>query len=250
MNPEIYELTYRAEESHFWFVARRRVIMTWLERSLRATGKTTQSLRLLDYGCGTGQNLLLFSELGEAYGVDAAPEAVAYCRKRGLRNVLQLSSLENVKQLGGAFDVITLLDVLEHLPDDALALQQVRRLLKPDGLVVLTVPMFEWLWSGEDVVSQHYRRYTLPSLTQAADAADFTISDRSYFNSLLLPLQAAAAITQRLHPPRQPQSLVQPLPAALNALLTHTVSLEARILHKRGLPLGASLICTLRPNHA
>jgi hypothetical protein len=95
------------------------------------------------------------------------------------------------------------------------------------------------------------RRYTLRSLAKVVSAADYAISDHSYFNSLLMPLQAAAVLAQRLRPAPEPQSLVQPLPAALNAVLTGIVSLEARVLRERAFPIGASLICTLRPkNHA
>src|SRR5215472_3336022 len=102
MKKEIYELTYQTEESHWWYVARRRVILSWLTRSLATTGQRvartpersegagaqeTTGLRLLDYGCGTGMNLVHLAKMGAAFGVDPAPEAIAFCRERGLQNV-------------------------------------------------------------------------------------------------------------------------------------------------------------------
>jgi SAM-dependent methyltransferase len=250
MNKDIYELTYQAEENHFWYVGRRRVIVTWLERSLASAGLATSGLRLLDYGCGTGMNLQHFARFGEAVGVDTAAEAIACCRRRGLDNVIQLESFDQLDLSSsriGRFDVVTMLDVLEHIPDEVDTLRRIQRLLKPGGQLLLTVPAYDWLWSGEDDVSQHLRRYTVHSLVRVLRAAGYESVSSSYFNTLLLPLQAAAGLSQRWrHDTSEPKSLVEPLPPLLNDVLSRVVRLESRVLRTRTFPFGASLICTAR----
>jgi SAM-dependent methyltransferase len=251
MRSEIYELTYRAEESHWWYVARRRVILSWLSRSLAKTGRAGASgLRLLDYGCGTGINLVHMAQLGDVFGVDAAPDAIAFCRQRGLANVIEAPSLDEMTSaqvFGGEFDVVTMLDVLEHIPDEVATLRRVRELLKPGGLLVITVPAFRWLWSGEDVVSEHLRRYTHSSLSRVLGEAGYQTLRISYFNTLLFPLQAAGAIWNRtLRPRSMSETLVKPLPGAVNRVLTGVVSLESVMLRRLRFPIGASLICSVR----
>lgn len=251
MNKEIYELTYRAEESHFWFVGRRRVILAWLQSSLASAGRgNATGLRLLDYGCGTGINLLHFGKLGAAFGVDAAPEAIAFCRQRGIENVFQIQSpdaLETELVFGGGFDVVTMLDVLEHIPDQVATLRRIRGALRPGGRLVITVPAYDWLWSGEDVVSKHLRRYTFSSLSRVLSEAGYETVRGSYFNTLLLPLQASVVFWRRWRrPDSQAESLVQPLPRAFNGILTGIVTLESLLLRNFMFPIGASLICTAR----
>ena len=250
MRKDIYQLTYHTEESHWWYVARRRVLLSWLKDSLAMVGRTASGLRLLDYGCGTGMNLVHLASMGAAFGVDPAPDAIAFCRERGLENVMHARSLAeiNVSDLfGGEFDVVTMFDVLEHIPDDVTALRRIRELLKPGGLLVVTVPAFAWLWSGEDVVSEHLRRYTRASLTRVLREAGYETLRMSYFNTLLFPLQAATVLWNRsLRPHTMSETMVKPVPVAVNRVLTSIVSLESPLLHWVRFPIGASLICSVR----
>jgi len=250
MRKEIYELTYHTEESHWWYVARRRVILSWLRRSLATAGRTDNGLRLLDYGCGTGMNLVHLARMGTAFGVDPAPDAIAFCRERGLENVMQATSLAEIKArdvFGGEFDVVTMFDALEHIRDDVAALRRIRELLRPGGLLVITVPAFDWLWSGEDVVSERLRRYTRASLTRVLRAAGYETLRISYFNTLLFPLQAAIVLLNRsVRPDSMSETMVKPLPAVVNRVLTAIVSLESPLLHWVRFPIGASLICSVR----
>jgi SAM-dependent methyltransferase len=250
MRSDIYELTYRTEESHWWYVARRRTILSWLTQSLASARPSRTKPRLLDYGCGTGINLVHLAKIGTAFGVDAAPEAIAFCRQRGLQNVMATQSLAETDALavfGGDFDVVTVLDVLEHLPDEIGALRCIRALLKPGGLLVITVPAFDWLWSGEDVVSEHLRRYTHASLGRVLQKAGFETLRISYFNTLLFPLQAAVVFGNRLLRSRSmAESMVKQLPGMVNGVLTAIVSLESVLLRGLQFPIGASLICSAR----
>jgi 2-polyprenyl-3-methyl-5-hydroxy-6-metoxy-1,4-benzoquinol methylase len=250
MNKDIYDLTFQAEEDHFWYVGRRQVIIAWLERSLKNAGYPASGLRILDYGCGTGINLLHFARFGDVVGVDTAAEAIAYCRQRGLDNAIWLESLDDVESasdLGRAFDVVTMLDVLEHIPDEAATLRRIHALLKPGGHLLVTVPAYNWLWSGEDDVSQHVRRYTARSLSRVLTEAGYERVNHSYFNTFLLPLQAAVALSHRWQrATRKPTSLVKPLPPMLNRALSKVIFLESRALRALSFPFGASIICTAR----
>ena len=113
---------------------------------------------------------------------------MAFCRERGLARVVQGGIEDAERLLPGGFDAVTLLDVVEHLDDDVAALRTAGRLLRPGGTLLVTVPAYQWLWSGHDVVNQHRRRYTSGRLRSALSAAGIAEARVTYFNGLLLPL--------------------------------------------------------------
>jgi SAM-dependent methyltransferase len=115
MREEIYPLTYNLEREYWWYAGRRKIILSCVQEILHSTSGSERP-HILDYGCGTGINLLHFSELGEAYGVDASPQALAFCRERGLHRLAQIDRLPpSPAPFDRKFDLITVLDVLEHL---------------------------------------------------------------------------------------------------------------------------------------
>src|SRR5262249_13575002 len=144
--------------------------------------------RILDYGCGTGLNLCWLSTLGTVYGLDTSERGVAFCTQRGLSQVAHWNgSLSNGPPCGQPFDLITMLDVLEHIDDDVAILKQLGTWLKPEGILLVTVPAYEFLWSGEDYVSDHKRRYTKRRIAHVFRQTGYEIVKLSYFNTLLLP---------------------------------------------------------------
>lgn len=241
---------YEIEEEYWWYVARRTLLVEILKNCLDRMRKPG-TRRILDYGCGTGANLHQFSSVGNTYGVDVSPTALQYCRQRGLTNLKQLDA-EGLSVPSNPFkepfDLVTMLDVLEHVPDDSAALRRIRSWLQPDGMLVLTVPAYEFLWSGEDYVSEHKRRYTRSSLTALLDASGFKCIKASYFNTLLFPLQVVAILWKRLVDPRSMyRTNLEPIPPALNAFLREVMGLEARLIPKVNLPFGGSLLCCAVP---
>jgi SAM-dependent methyltransferase len=248
MKHDVYELTYEMEERFWWYVARRRIILSQvnvlIERlSLGNAGRP----RLLDFGCGAGANLLALSSIVEPYGVDMSPQAVEYCLKRGLKNIrtIEADVLANGSNpFGEPFQIVTLLDVLEHIDNDVDALHSLSKWLAPGGMVMATVPAFNFLWSGEDYVSEHVRRYTARGLRNVFTEAGYDVLFSTYFNTLLFPLQVSVTLAKRLLRPRfMYETVVRPCSPSLNALLCAIFSLEERILSRVRMPIGGSILC-------
>lgn len=233
MERQVYGQLYAMEDEHWWFRGRRAVIWALLGRA-RLPG----SPRILDAGCGTGRNLREYGTLGEAVGVDPAPDAVAFCRERGLEGVRQ-AGLERLPFEDGAFDLLMAFDVLEHVEDDVGAMQELRRVAAPGASLVVTSPAYRWLWSSHDTSHHHYRRYTLREIVRRAEWAGWQVEAASYFNALLLPPIALVRLAERLGF-RRAGSDYELTPGPLNGLLELPLRGEARLI-ARGLRLPAGV---------
>src|SRR6266436_6227 len=179
MQEHTYPIMYRIEETHWWFAGRRRIISGFVEHICSTLEKRPP--HILDVGCGTGANLELLARYGKAEGVDVSPEALAFCRERGLQNVRQ-GEAEHLPYADDSFDLVTALDVVEHLDDDAAGLREMRRVLRPGGRALLFVPASMFLWGVQDDISHHHRRYTRAELTDAIKRAGLWVERSSYAN--------------------------------------------------------------------
>jgi SAM-dependent methyltransferase len=235
-----YRELYEMEDRHWWFRGRRAVIWSLMRRA-----GLPPAPRILDAGCGTGRNLVEFGRLGEAEGVDASEDAVAFCRRRGLDGVRR-ALLDELPYDDGRFGLILATDVIEHLDDDRRALAELRRVAGTGARLVLTVPAYSWLWSEHDVSMHHRRRYTLGRLQRRVGEAGWRPLVRSYFFSVLLPAVAVVRTVRRLAPGRRRSDLTL-APAALGRALELPVLAEAKLI-ERGvrLPAGVSvgMVCT------
>src|SRR5437763_2941425 len=179
MMQHTYPILYKVEESHWWYIGRRRIIASFVERICREIKDRTP--RILDVGCGTGANLVMLSEFGDAEGVDISEDALSFCRERGLQNVRH-GAAEKLPYEDETFDLVTALDVVEHLDDDVAGLREMRRVLHPGGHLLLFVPTFMFLWGVQDEVSNHRRRYRMPELRSAVEKAGFRVERTTYAN--------------------------------------------------------------------
>src|SRR6266581_7482038 len=179
MQAHTYSIMFQVEESHWWFIGRRRIIEGFVADIVRKIGKLKP--RILDVGCGTGANLQLLSKFGVAEGVDVSSEALEFCRARGLTRVKQ-GAAESLPFEDASFDLITGLDVVEHLDDDLAGLTEMRRVLRPEGRAVLFVPAFMFLWGVQDDISHHRRRYDLRELKQKVNEAGLSVERATYAN--------------------------------------------------------------------
>jgi SAM-dependent methyltransferase len=247
MHAEGFRVTALYEADHWWFRSRRDLFLLQVSRAARDMGFPDRPLKLLDFGCGTAFNLSFLRQFGEVYGADRFRS-----EDQPFRRHTEFPLLDVERDLAGhegEFDVVTALDVLEHLDDDVDGLRSLRRLLAPGGQIVLTVPAYDWLWSGEDVISDHRRRYTRAALLRACEAAGLEVQYASYFNLMILPLVAAVVWAGRLRPSSAgPQSNLWMPPRWLNEALYRVTSREASWIgtQRASLPAGASIICRVR----
>ena len=154
MERNYYSEYFELEDRHWWFVGRRVILLSVLDRYV---GRD-RALQLLDFGCGTGTMAQHLAGFGTVEALDADHEAVAFCRQRGVSRVTHLEGA-TVPFDDARFDVVTALDVLEHIEDDSTTLAELRRVLRPDGTLLCTVPAFPFLWGPQDEISHHFRRY-------------------------------------------------------------------------------------------
>lgn len=242
MQQHTYSIMYEVEGAHWWFVGRRKIIGSFVERICRDIGKRRP--RILDIGCGTGANLHMLSEFGVAEGVDVSAEALDFCRARGLAGVRQ-GAAESLPYEDASFDLVTGLDVVEHLDDDLAGLTEMRRVLRPGGYALLFVPAFMFLWGVQDDISHHRRRYTLPELKRAAEKAGLTVSRATYANVTFFVPILLGRLLMRLTGFR-PASENNLTVGALNGLLGRIFGAESSILRHANLPFGVSAICVAR----
>jgi SAM-dependent methyltransferase len=222
------------DRSHWWFRGRLAVILAALRRAL-----PPRRVRLLELGCGSGNVLASLSEFGEAVGMDGHGDLVAAARAAGL-DVRAGHLPDDLGVPQGWADVVLLLDVIEHVDDDLATLRAARTSVGEGGLLVLTVPAYQWLWSGHDEVLGHRRRYTAAELRAAVERAGFTVLRVSYFNTLLFPLLLAARAAKRLRGDRG-HDLRHPA-APINWLLERVFAFERHLVPRVRLPFGSSLL--------
>ena len=239
MDPAAYEVVHELEESHWYFVARRRI----LSRLFDELKDGSHRPRILDVGCGTGGTMGLLEQYGDVTGVDISPKAVKYCQEQG-RPRLCLADGGNLPFAENSFDLVTALDLLEHLEQESAGLREMRRVLKDDGRVVLVVPAFMFLWSEFDRFSGHYRRYDKADFKRAVEEAGFEVSRLSYFNSILFPFVWGVRVAKNFLGKWTTVSSDLDLPGGgLNVLLERVCSLESGLIARGSLPFGVSLLC-------
>lgn len=245
MDDRLLPIFRDVESRHWWFRARRRLLIQILADRVPA------GARLLDVGCGTGFFLEAAATRYAVQGLDPSSVAVTYCHQRGLLNVVE-GTAERLpgEDAGGPFDVVCLLDVIEHLDDDVAAVREAARVTRPGGRLLLTVPAHQWLWSPHDEINHHRRRYSRAGLVGALSAAGWANIEAAHFNFLLLPLAMAGIAAERLRRGPLRARLAVP-PAPLNRLLEGIFSAEGYLLRGariRGFPFGLSLVATaVRP---
>jgi SAM-dependent methyltransferase len=191
MDAAHYQIDAALAETHWWWVARRKLLRRLLDRFV---GKNRKR-KILEVGCSTGSNLRMLQEFGTVHGLELHKPAVAYCRMRfpGIR--IYDGGIPD--PLRDVYDAICLFDVLEHIEDEAGALEWIDDHLAPGGVLLVTVPAYDFLWSHHDELAHHHRRYTKTAL-EALLGQRFEVAYASYFNTHLFPAIAAVRLIQRL----------------------------------------------------
>jgi len=248
MEREEYDRIYCLEDSHWWYTGMRAITMSLLEANGICTSRAP--LRVLDAGCGTGGMLRYLRCFGEVWGVDLSPFALPYAQHRAEGRAgmhLARASVTALPFHDEVFDLVTSFDVIYHIAvaDDAAALKEFYRVLRPGGVLFLRVPAYDRLRGAHDRIVHTRHRYTHGELRRKLECSGFLVERLSHANMLLLPLavvkrilEARAGITAR--------SDVQPAHPVANAVLRACLLLEARVLRRVDLPAGLSVVAVAR----
>lgn len=242
-----YEQFLELERDHWWFIGRRRCYFTILEKYL----ERRDGLRVADVGCGVGGMLEPLSRFGRALGIDADLESIRICRRRGFPTSF-IGSGGELALMDGSMDLVTLFDCLEHLDDDRGALREVVRALKPGGFAFFSVPAYQFLYSNNDRVAHHKRRYTRADLVAKVTEAGLEVKKATYVNVLLFPLILPAVLLMKLKERFFPieddprTNLSSRPPALINSILAGIFGGEGKLLRHLSAPFGHSLVLVAR----
>ncbi len=236
------------EDNHWWFSSRTRA----LNAMMRPILPQSPDFKLLDIGCGAGNMIHHLSKYGQVKGLEIDKRPVKKARERGY-DVDQFDATQPMPFDEGTFDAITALDVIEHNEDDMAILADSYRILKPGGHIIITVPAFMWLWTDNDDINAHVRRYTSGELKKKLGKTGFTINRVSYNNFFVFPLAATLLLLRRSKDTKQElashhldddeyQVEMEPASPSINSILTSVGKVEAGLIKRINLPVGTSLI--------
>jgi len=244
MENSLYDEMWRTEQTHWWYVGRRRIVYSLVEQfEPRAAN---EPLRICELGCGTGGNLAPWATRHDVVGVDSSRRALEFARRRLGSRVVYGRLPDAIPLPPGSFDVILMTDVLEHIDEDRRAAQTAMTLLRPGGILVATVPAYQWLYCPRDRHHHHFRRYGKAQFRRLFEVSDVSIELLSFYNTILFaPATSVRLAGKFLRPHAGPGDMSVPA-APVNRILTETFASEARLLSLCSLPFGLSLIGAFR----
>lgn len=238
---------FQVEDHSFWFKFRNIIINEIFESYVLRSRK---AVRILDLGGGNGFVARNFEKMGHEVHLVEPGVGALNARSRGLKNIYMCSVEDIPASL--MFDIIGLFDVVEHISSPVDFLKSAGKHLNEEGRLLITVPAYQFLFSQEDVVAGHYRRYTLMSLKVELERAGFEVCYSSYFFTvLILPILFFRSIPYRLRGHESPQSKPVSVDAKrdlvrkgiLGVLIERALEIEQWFIRKWGrLPFGSSLI--------
>ncbi len=241
MENEELELHARIEDAHWWFRARREIILDALARVAPPDAGRT----VLEIGCGTGGNLRFLQARYRVAGVDTSPVAVGYAKRRVSGDVIEGDFRGVPADVWKGIDAVLLADVLEHVEADSAFLRDVVERLPAGSGLVITVPAHPSLWGRHDRALGHVRRYSAATLRSLW--AGLPVDERwvSPFNAILFPAIAAVRLLRRPGDPAAGRSDLRMPRDAVNDVLYRVFSLERHVLRHAPLPWGLSYIAVL-----
>jgi SAM-dependent methyltransferase len=241
MQQHTYAIMNRVEDNHWWFVGRRAILEEFLNQIVNNPKSEIRNPKFLDVGCGTGANLEMLQKFGKAEGVDVSDDALEFCRKKGLTAHKGLA--EKLPFPDESFDVVTALDVVEHLDDDVAGLKEMNRVLKTGGKILIFVPAFMWLWGVQDDVSNHRIRYTKRQIVERLNKAGFEIERATYANlTFFAPILAGRTLMKLTG--IKPESENNVNISALNGIFGKIFGAERFWLKNFDFPFGVSIVIT------
>ena len=239
----MYHEMYKIENTNWWFCAKRDIV----DSIITKIKKDHKVSNIIDLGCGCGANLNMLAKHGTVTGVDYSDIAISYCRTHfdGALHNADLS--KPIKNVHHKYDLAVVLDVLEHLPNDEIGLNNIRMLLEDHGICIVTVPAHKWLWTKHDENCMHYRRYNYNDLRELITNCGFDIVFMSYYNCILFPIACAVRFVSKLFSLNSKSEIENCNKSSIvNKVLYRIFLLEKHSLSKyKRLPYGLSLIAVI-----
>ena len=239
MDRAIFDRMAELDQTHWWYTARRRILSAFIAREIRPPANA----QILEIGCATGHNVPMLRRFGTVDAVELDSESRAIASKRLGIDVRNAALPELVGVPDHHYDLVALLDVIEHVGDDHAALAAIARRLRPGGRILLTVPAHQWMWSGHDVLNHHHRRYSRKALVTLVRDSGLKLDRIGYFNSILFPLAVAARMARKLTGKEGKDDALPPAP--VNRLFDRLFGAEAYLLGRVPLPPGLSLVAVV-----
>lgn len=241
MKIEMYRIFFEIQKKHWWFVTRKNIVLDFVDRFL----PKDDQVKILDIGCGSGLMLNDLEKVGQTFGMDMSDEAISFSKEIFGGTVEKGALPDQVPYQEDFFDLITALDVIEHIDDDVGSISAIRALLVPGGKCIFTVPAYMFLWSAHDDMNQHKRRYTLPELNEKLVKAGFSVEKISYYNTLLFP--AVFLVRMLNNVLRREGASDTDMPGrAMNYVLKKIFGIEKYLLRYFNLPFGVSVLAVVR----
>ena len=224
------------ENFYWWHIGRRAILNSILKRYLRSNNNS-----ILDVGCGGGGNILFLKKFGSVAGIDPSVDAINFCNNKGFKDLI-IGTAGEIPYPNEFFDLATAFDILEHLEDDSVALREMKRIIKPGGLIMVTIPALPFLWSPHDDYLGHKRRYRKRELKEKFRAFGLDVLESSYFIIPTVPVIILRRFLEKVFQSNnQPHSFDITLPKWLNAIMIGWLKIERLCLKISPIPIGSSL---------
>lgn len=236
-----FEKQYDLFEKDWWWFAGRHDLVS---RIFCTFG--LENNRVLEIGCCSGENSKIFNDSIIYYGVDISLNVIkrGNCNndKNNKNKNLILSDANHLPFSDKKFDVVLMLDVLEHIEDDILAIEEAHRVLKDDGFMIVLVPAFEFLWDEHDILNEHKRRYTKSGLATKINRK-FNMARMSYWNFFLFVPIALMKIIKRIRMKKTADFVALP-DIVNNTLFLNILKIENYLIQRKiYIPIGVSIVC-------
>ncbi|MGC2423996.1 MAG: class I SAM-dependent methyltransferase [Nitrospirota bacterium] len=237
---------YELEDTYWWFLAKHSIVKSFIHLYY---GSNTRDAYVLDIGCGTGAFLDVLDGMGfTTHGLDISEEALQFCVSRGKSRIVAGNVEKEMPFRNKMFDVVTGLDVIEHVDDYQSVIAEACRVLKPGGILLITMPAFKFLWNQHDEVHHHKRRFVRKELKAAIDASgEFDVLKLSYYNFFLFPFVCIFRILKKtFHMAQGQKDDFVRVPPLINKSLFRIFSMEFFFLKHISFPFGVSIIAMLQ----
>jgi len=236
---------YQLEGNYWWSVARREIIL-----SLISKFKLSKKAHILDIGCSAGCLIqeLIKKGFKNVYGVDISEQSIAQCKKKGLKNIEKMDA-SDMRFNNNTFDLLISSDNLEHLRNDQKVLRDWNRMLKPNGILIVFVPAYKFLWSVHDIANYHSKRYSKWELHNKLLRANYSIVRYSYWNFILFtPIVISILLSKLIVRKSVHSNKIFSVPGWLNNLLIKVMRFENRFIEINDIPIGISIFFIARKN--